>query len=119
MVKNGEFKVLIVIGCDYFDLGLVVSLNCEIEGMLDGLDVVFDWLLFNVLFNIVGGVIWVFLYYGGGVGMGFLQYFGMVICCDGSDDVVECIVCVLYNDLVIGVMCYVDVGYEIVKCCVQ
>lgn len=72
MVKNGELKVLIVIGCDYFDIGLVVSLNCEMELMKDGLDVVSDWLLLNVLLNIVGGVLWVLLYYGGGVGMGFL-----------------------------------------------
>lgn len=42
----------------------------------------------------------------------------MVVVCDGSDDVVECIVWVLYNDLVIGVMCYVDVGYDIVINCV-
>lgn len=71
MVKNGELKVLVVIGCDYLDLGFVVFLNCEIEVMMDGLDVVLDWFLLNVLMNMVLGVIWVLLYYGGGVGMGF------------------------------------------------
>lgn len=119
MVVNGELKVLVVIGCDYLDSGSVVLLNCEIEVMVDGFDVVFDWLLLNVLFNIVSGVIWVLLYYGGGVGMGFLQYVGMVIVCDGIEVVVKWIGCVLWNDLVIGVMCYVDVGYEIVIDCVK
>lgn len=118
MVCNGELKVLVVIGCDYLDSGSVVLFNWEIEVMQDGLDVVFDWLLLNVFLNIVLGVIWVLLYYGGGVGMGFLQYFGMVICCDGFEDVDCCIVCVLWNDFVIGVMCYVDVGYDIVLDCV-
>lgn len=72
MVCCGEVFVFIVIGCDYLDFGFVVSFNCEIEVMCDGFDVVFDWLLLNVLLNIVSGVIWVLFYYGGGVGMGFL-----------------------------------------------
>lgn len=71
MVCSGELSVLVVIGWDYFDFGLVVLFNREIEVMFDGLDVVLDWLLLNVLLNIVGGVIWVSFYYGGGVGMGF------------------------------------------------
>lgn len=41
-----------------------------------------------------------------------------MIVCDGMDEVVECIVWVFYNDFVMGVMCYVDVGYDIVKDCV-
>lgn len=103
LVKIGVVKVLIVIGRDYLDCGLVVFLNCEMEGMMDGSDVVFDWFLFNLMFNIVGGVIWVFFYYGGGVGMGFLQYVGMVILVDGIEEVVERLRRCLYNDLVMGI----------------
>lgn len=37
-----------------------------------------------------------------------------MIVVDGIVDVYECFGCVLLNDLVMGVMCYVDVGYEFV-----
>lgn len=114
MVVNGELLVLIVIGCDYLDCGLVVFLNCEIEVMKDGSDVVVDWLILNVLINSVNGVSWVFVYYGGGVGMGYLFYVGMVIVVDGIEVVVKCIECVLIFDFGMGVVCYVDVGYDLV-----
>lgn len=79
LVCMGKVKVPIVIGCDYLDCGLVVFLNCEIEGMLDGMDAVSDWLIFNVLINVVNGVLWILFYYGGGVGIGYLLHAGMVI----------------------------------------
>lgn len=114
MVVLGEFLVLIVIGCDYFDFGLVVFLYCEIEVMKDGFDVIVDWFLLNVLFNMVFGVFWVLLYYGGGVGIGCFIYVGQVMVVDGLDFVVQKLEWVLMNDFGIGVMCYVDVGYEYV-----
>lgn len=114
MVKDGCVKVFIVIGCDYLDVGSVVSFYCEMEVMKDGLDVVLDWLLLNFGVGIVLGVLWMSFYYGGGVGLGFLQYFGLVIVVDGIDEVVKKLSWVLINDFGMGVICYVDVGYDYV-----
>lgn len=113
-VCDGEILVLIVIGWDYLDVGLVVSFNCEIESMKDGSDVVGDWVVLNVFINIVVGGLWILFYYGGGVGMGYLFYVGMVVVVDGSECVERRLECVLMIDLGMGVVWYVDVGYDIV-----
>ncbi len=52
------------------------------------------------------------LHHGGGVGMGFSQHSGMVICCDGSEDADRRIGNVLWNDPATGVMRHADAGYE-------
>ena len=52
------------------------------------------------------------LFDGGGVGMGFSQHSGMVICCDGSEDADRQIANVLWNDPATGVMRHADAGYE-------
>lgn len=57
--------------------------------MKDGSDVVGDWVVLNVFVNMVVGVSWVFFYYGGGVGMGYFLYVGMVVVVDGSELVDE------------------------------
>ncbi|HDZ9326732.1 TPA: urocanate hydratase [Vibrio cholerae] len=119
MVKNGELKAPIVIGRDHLDSGSVASPNRETEGMIDGSDAVSDWPLLNALLNTAGGATWVSLHHGGGVGMGFSQHSGMVICCDGSDDAAERIARVLHNDPATGVMRHADAGYEIAKRCAQ
>ena len=49
---------------------------------------------------------------GGGVGMGFSQHSGMVICCDGSEDADWRIANVLWNDPATGVMRHADAGYD-------
>ncbi|HYC91880.1 MAG TPA: urocanate hydratase, partial [Thermoanaerobaculia bacterium] len=84
MVKNGELKGPIVIGRDHLDTGSVASPNRETEGMKDGSDAVSDWPLLNALLNCASGATWVSLHHGGGVGMGFSQHSGTVICCDGT-----------------------------------
>ena len=50
------------------------------------------------LLNCASGATWVSLHHGGGVGMGFSQHSGMVICCDGSADADRRIANVLWND---------------------
>ena len=52
------------------------------------------------------------LHHGGGVGMGFSQHAGMVICCDGSDEAAARIERVLWNDPATGVMRHAHAGYE-------
>ena len=84
MVAKGELKAPIVIGRDHLDSGSVASPNRETEGMKDGSDAVSDWPLLNALLNCASGATWVTLHHGGGVGMGFCQHSGMVICCDGT-----------------------------------
>ena len=79
-------KSAVVIGRDHLDSGSVASPNRETEAMSDGSDAVSDWPLLNALVNTASGATWVSLHHGGGVGMGFSQHSGMVICCDGTAD---------------------------------
>ncbi|MCI1000209.1 MULTISPECIES: urocanate hydratase [Ochrobactrum] len=112
MVRNGELKAPIVIGRDHLDSGSVASPNRETEAMKDGSDAVSDWPLLNALLNTASGATWVSLHHGGGVGMGFSQHAGMVICCDGTEDADRRLERVLWNDPATGVMRHADAGYE-------
>ena len=112
MVKNGELKAPVVIGRDHLDSGSVASPNRETEGMQDGSDAVSDWPLLNAMLNVAGGATWVSLHHGGGVGMGFSQHSGVVICCDGTDEAAARINRVLFNDPATGVMRHADAGYD-------
>ena len=113
MVRTGELSAPIVIGRDHLDSGSVASPNRETEAMKDGSDAVSDWPLLNALLNTASGATWVSLHHGGGVGMGFSQHSGMVICCDGSEDADRRIERVLWNDPATGVMRHADAGYEL------
>ncbi|MCB8839974.1 urocanate hydratase [Aurantimonas sp. VKM B-3413] len=113
MVRNGELKAPVVIGRDHLDSGSVASPNRETEAMKDGSDAVSDWPLLNALLNTASGATWVSLHHGGGVGMGFSQHSGMVICCDGSQDADARLARVLWNDPATGVMRHADAGYQI------
>ena len=119
MVRTGELKAPVVIGRDHLDSGSVASPNRETESMKDGSDAVSDWPLLNALLNTASGATWVSLHHGGGVGMGFSQHSGMVICCDGTDDARERIGRVLWNDPATGVMRHADAGYEIALDCAK
>ena len=115
MVRTGELKAPVVIGRDHLDSGSVASPNRETEAMKDGSDAVSDWPLLNALLNTASGATWVSLHHGGGVGMGFSQHAGMVICADGTDDAARRLERVLWNDPATGVMRHADAGYEIAK----
>ncbi len=117
MVRTGELSAPIVIGRDHLDSGSVASPNRETEAMKDGSDAVSDWPLLNALLNTASGATWVSLHHGGGVGMGFSQHSGMVICCDGTEDADRRIARVLWNDPATGVMRHADAGYEDAKEC--
>lgn len=119
MVRNGELKAPIVIGRDHLDSGSVASPNRETEAMMDGSDAVSDWPLLNALLNTASGATWVSLHHGGGVGMGFSQHSGVVICCDGTEDADRRIERVLFNDPATGVMRHADAGYDIAKDCAK
>ncbi|WP_062119706.1 urocanate hydratase [Aureimonas sp. AU40] len=119
MVRNGELKAPVVIGRDHLDSGSVASPNRETEAMRDGSDAVSDWPLLNALLNTASGATWVSLHHGGGVGMGFSQHSGMVICADGSEDADRRLANVLWNDPGTGVMRHADAGYEIALDCAR
>ena len=119
MVRSGELKAPVVIGRDHLDSGSVASPNRETEAMRDGSDAVSDWPLLNAMLNVASGATWVSLHHGGGVGMGFSQHSGMVICCDGSEDADRRIANVLWNDPATGVMRHADAGYEIALDCAR
>ncbi|CAN5668451.1 urocanate hydratase [soil metagenome] len=112
MVRSGALKAPVVIGRDHLDSGSVASPNRETEAMKDGSDAVSDWPLLNALLNCASGATWVSLHHGGGVGMGFSQHSGMVICCDGSEAADRRIERVLWNDPATGVMRHADAGYD-------
>ncbi|WP_429911650.1 urocanate hydratase [Glycocaulis sp.] len=119
MVRSGELKAPVVIGRDHLDSGSVASPNRETEAMKDGSDAVSDWPLLNALLNTASGATWVSLHHGGGVGMGFSQHSGMVICCDGSADADRRLERVLWNDPATGVMRHADAGYDIAADCAR
>ena len=119
MVRTGELKAPVVIGRDHLDSGSVASPNRETEAMKDGSDAVSDWPLLNALLNTASGATWVSLHHGGGVGMGFSQHSGMVICCDGTKEADERIKRVLWNDPATGVMRHADAGYDIALDCAR
>lgn len=119
MVRSGELSAPVVIGRDHLDSGSVASPNRETESMRDGSDAVSDWPLLNALLNTASGATWVSLHHGGGVGMGFSQHSGMVICCDGTEDADRRIARVLWNDPATGVMRHADAGYELAVDCAR
>ena len=119
MVRTGELSAPIVIGRDHLDSGSVASPNRETEAMRDGSDAVSDWPLLNALLNTASGATWVSLHHGGGVGMGYSQHSGMVICCDGSEEADRRIARVLWNDPATGVMRHADAGYKVAVDCAR
>ena len=119
MVRTGELKAPVVIGRDHLDSGSVASPNRETEAMKDGSDAVSDWPLLNALLNTASGATWVSLHHGGGVGMGFSQHSGMVICCDGTEQADKRLERVLWNDPATGVMRHADAGYDIALDCAR
>ena len=119
MVRDGELSAPVVIGRDHLDSGSVASPNRETESMRDGSDAVSDWPLLNALLNTASGATWVSLHHGGGVGMGFSQHAGMVICCDGTEAADRRIARVLWNDPASGVMRHADAGYAEAVACAQ
>ena len=119
MVRTGELSAPIVIGRDHLDSGSVASPNRETESMRDGSDAVSDWPLLNALLNTASGATWVSIHHGGGVGMGFSQHAGMVICCDGSEAADRRIARVLWNDPATGVMRHADAGYPDAIACAR
>jgi urocanate hydratase len=117
MVRSGELAGPIVIGRDHLDSGSVASPNRETEAMRDGSDAVSDWPLLNAMLNVASGATWVSIHHGGGVGMGYSQHAGVVVCCDGSVEADRRIERVLWNDPATGVMRHADAGYaEAVAC---
>ncbi|MCL6284857.1 urocanate hydratase [Ruegeria sp. 2012CJ41-6] len=119
MVASGELKAPVVIGRDHLDSGSVASPNRETEAMLDGSDAVSDWPLLNALINTASGATWVSLHHGGGVGMGFSQHAGVVICADGTPEAAKRLERVLWNDPASGVWRHADAGYDIAKNCAR
>ncbi len=119
MVKTGELKAPVVIGRDHLDSGSVASPNRETESMMDGSDAISDWALINLMLSTSGGATWVSFHHGGGVGMGYSQHAGLVICCDGTDAAAGRIKRVLWNDPASGVMRHADAGYEAAKECAR
>ena len=112
MVRSGELKAPVVIGRDHLDGGSVASPNRETEAMKDGSDAVSDWAFLNALVNCASGATWVSVHHGGGVGIGYSQHAGVVICCDGSTAADKRIARVLWNDPATGVIRHADAGYD-------
>ena len=112
MVRNGELKAPVVIGRDHLDGGSVASPNRETEAMKDGTGAVSDWPFLNALVNCASGATWVSVHHGGGVGIGYSQHAGVVICCDGSSAADGRIARVLWNDPATGVIRHADAGYD-------
>lgn len=115
LVKEGKVSAPIVIGRDHLDCGSVTSPNRETEGMLDGTDAVSDWSLLNLMINTMNGASWTSFHHGGGVGIGYSQHAGMVIVCDGSEEMNQRLSRVLNADPGMGLLRHADAGYDKAK----
>jgi urocanate hydratase len=113
LVREKKVKAPIVIGRDHLDCGSVASPNRETEAMKDGSDAISDWPLLNAMININNGASWISLHHGGGVGMGFSQHSGMVIVCDGTEEMDLRLSRVLNSDSGMGIVRHADAGYDI------
>jgi urocanate hydratase len=111
LVAKGELKAPIVIGRDHLDCGSVASPYRETEAMKDGSDAIADWPLLNALVSTASGASWVSIHNGGGVGIGYSQHAGQVVCADGTPNMAKRIQRVLANDPGMGVARHVDAGY--------
>ncbi len=111
LVALGELKAPIVIGRDHLDCGSVASPYRETESMKDGSDAIADWAFLNALVNTASGATWVSIHNGGGVGIGYSQHAGQVLCADGTKEMASRIERVLTNDPGMGVVRHVDAGY--------
>jgi urocanate hydratase len=111
LVAKGELKAPIVIGRDHLDCGSVASPYRETESMKDGSDAIADWAFLNALVNTASGATWVSIHNGGGVGIGYSQHAGQVLCADGTQQMAKRIERVLTNDPGMGVVRHVDAGY--------
>lgn len=111
LVREGRLKAPVAIGRDHLDGGSVASPNRETEGMRDGSDAVSDWPLLNVMINSVNGASWTSFHHGGGVGIGYSQHAGMVVCADGTPEMDRRLSLVLNSDPGTGVARHLDAGY--------
>jgi len=112
LVKEKKVKAPIVIGRDHLDCGSVASPNRETESMLDGSDAVSDWPILNLMINTNNGASWTSFHHGGGVGIGYSQHAGMVIVCDGTDEMDIRLKRVLNSDPGMGIIRHADAGYQ-------
>jgi len=112
LVREGKVKAPIVVGRDHLDCGSVASPNRETEAMKDGSDAISDWPILNILINTMNGASWTSFHHGGGVGIGYSQHAGMVIVCDGTEDMDQRLSRVLNSDPGMGIIRHVDAGYE-------
>ena len=119
MVREGELSAPIVLGRDHLDCGSVASPNRETESMKDGSDAIADWPLLNGMVAVASGASWVSMHHGGGVGIGYSQHSGQVICCDGALETDKRIEALLTNDPGMGVVRHVDAGYEEAFSCMK
>ena len=113
LVREGKVKAPIVIGRDHLDCGSVTSPNRETESMKDGTDAVSDWSLLNLMINTMNGASWTSFHHGGGVGIGYSQHAGMVICADGTSDMDQRLSRVLNSDPGMGIVRHADAGYDL------
>ncbi len=113
LVREKKVKAPIVIGRDHLDCGSVASPNRETESMKDGSDAISDWPILNLMINTMNGASWTSFHHGGGVGIGYSQHAGMVICADGSAEMDARLSRVLNSDPGMGVVRHADAGYDI------
>ena len=111
LVKTKKVSAPIVIGRDHLDCGSVASPYRESEAMKDGSDAVSDWPLLNLMVNTMNGASWTSFHHGGGVGMGYSQHAGMVIVCDGTEEMDKRLLRVLNSDPGMGIVRHADAGY--------
>lgn len=105
VIVIGEILVLVVLGCDYYDVSGIDFFYWEISNIYDGSKFMVDMVIYNVIGDSFWGVIWVFIYNGGGVGWGEVINGGFGMLLDGSVVVDCCLQQMLFYDVNNGIVC--------------
>lgn len=112
LVAKGALAGPIAFSRDHLDAAAMAHPNIMTENMKDGSDAIADWPLLDAMTMCSSMADLVAIHSGGGGYAGFMTSAGVTLIADGSPAAAERISHALTNDTALGVMRYIDAGYE-------
>ena len=112
LVAKGALAAPVAFSRDHLDAAAMAHPNIMTENMKDGSDAIADWPLLDAMTLCSSMADLVAIHSGGGGYAGFMTSAGVTLIADGSAAAAERISHALTNDTALGVMRYIDAGYE-------